>query len=36
VTEIGTCHGMEMNVEKSKVMGISRQPAPVQIIIDEK
>jgi hypothetical protein len=25
VTEIGRCYGMEMNVEKTKVMGISRQ-----------
>jgi len=27
---------MEMNVEKTKVMRISRQPSPVQIMIDQK
>jgi len=27
---------MEMNVEKTKVMRISRQPSPVKIMIDEK
>jgi hypothetical protein len=26
--EIGRCYGMEMNVEKTKVMRISRQPLP--------
>jgi len=34
--EIGRCYGMEMNVEKTKVMRISRQPLPVKIIIDQK
>jgi hypothetical protein len=34
--EIGRCHGMEMNVEKTKVMKISRQPFPVKIMIDQK
>ena len=34
--EIGGCYGMEMNVEKTKVMRISRQPFPVKIMIDEK
>ena len=29
-TETGRCHGMEMNVEKAKVMRISRQPSKVQ------
>jgi hypothetical protein len=33
--EIGRCYGMEMNVEKTKVMRISRQPLPVKIIIDQ-
>jgi hypothetical protein len=28
LTEIGECCGMEMNVEKTKVMRISRQPFP--------
>jgi hypothetical protein len=36
ITEIGICYGMEMNVEKTKVMRISRQPSPVTIIIDQK
>jgi len=26
---------MEMNVEKTKVMGISRQPFPVKIVVDQ-
>jgi len=34
--EIGRCYGMEMNVEKTKVMRISRQPFPVKIITDQK
>ena len=34
--EIGRCYGMEMNVEKAKVMRISRQPSPVTIMIDQK
>jgi len=34
--EIGKCYGMEMNVEKTKVMRISRQPFPVKIMIDQK
>jgi hypothetical protein len=29
-------YGMEMNVEKTKVMRISRQPSPVTIMIDQK
>jgi hypothetical protein len=29
----GRCYGMEMNVEKTKVMRITRQPSPVQIMI---
>jgi len=36
LTEIGRCYGMEMNVEKTKFMGISRQPSPVKIKIDQK
>jgi hypothetical protein len=28
VIEIGRRYGMEMNVEKTKVMRISRQPSP--------
>jgi len=34
--EIGGCYGMEMNMEKAKVMRISRQPFPVKIMIDQK
>jgi len=30
LVEIGGCYGMEMNVEKTKVMRISRQPFPVK------
>ena len=33
--EIGRCYVMEMNVEKTKVMRISRQPSPVTIMIDQ-
>ena len=35
VIEIGRCYGMEMNVEKTKVMRISRQPFPVNIMIEQ-
>jgi len=34
--DIGICCGMEMNVEKTKVMRISRQPTPITIMIDQK
>jgi hypothetical protein len=34
--EIGRCYGMEKNVEKTKIMRISRQPFPVKIMIDKK
>jgi hypothetical protein len=34
--EIGRCYGMEMNVEKTKVMTISRQLFPVKLMIDQK
>jgi hypothetical protein len=34
--EIGRCYGMEMNVEKTKVTRISRQPSPVTIMLDQK
>jgi hypothetical protein len=34
--EIGRCYGMEMNVEKTKGMRISRQPLPVKIMIDQR
>ena len=34
--ETGIYYGMEMNVEKTKVMRISRQPSPVTITVDQK
>jgi hypothetical protein len=34
--ETGRYCGMEMNVEKAKVMRISRQPSPVTNTIDQK
>jgi len=33
LTEIGRYYGMEMSVEKAKVMIISRQPSPVLSMI---
>jgi hypothetical protein len=36
LSEIGRCYGMEINVDKTKVMRISRQPAPTKIMIDQK
>ena len=36
LTEIVRYYGMEMNVEKTKVMRISRQPSSVTIMIDQK
>jgi hypothetical protein len=34
--DFGICYGMEINVEKTKVISISRQSSPLQIRIDEK
>ena len=34
--ETGSCYGMDMNVQKTKVMRISRQPSLVTIMIDQK
>jgi hypothetical protein len=34
--EIRRCYGMEMNVEKTKVMRISRQRSPVKIMVHQK
>ena len=34
--ETGRSYGMEINVEKTKVMIISKQPSPVTIMIDQK
>jgi hypothetical protein len=36
LSEIGRRYGMEMNVGKTKVMRISRQPSPMKIMIDQK
>jgi len=36
LTEIGSCYGMEINVEKTKVMRILRRPFPVKIMLDQK
>jgi hypothetical protein len=36
VIEIGGCFGMEMNVVKTKVMRISWQPSPMQVMIYQK
>jgi hypothetical protein len=34
--EIGRRYGMEMNVGKTKVTKVSRQPSPMKIMIDQK
>jgi len=34
--ETGRYYGLEINVEKTKVMKISRQPSPITITIDQK
>jgi len=34
--EIGRCCVMEMNVEKTKLMRIPKQPFPVKIMTDQK
>ena len=36
LVEIGRCYEMEMNVKKTKVIRISRQPLSVKIMIDQK
>jgi hypothetical protein len=36
LTEIEKCYEMEMNVEKTKVTRISRQPSPVHILTNQK
>jgi len=35
LNESGRCYGMEMNVKKTKLMRISKQPLPVKIIIEQ-
>jgi hypothetical protein len=34
--DAGICYGMKMNLEKTKVMRISRQPSPVESAINTK
>jgi hypothetical protein len=34
--QIGSFYGMEINVDKTTVMRISRQPSPVKILIEQK
>jgi hypothetical protein len=34
--EVGTGYGMQINVDKTKTVRISRQPTPLQIKIDKK
>jgi len=36
MTEIEICYGIEMNVGKTKVIRISRQPSTLEITIDQK
>ena len=36
LAETQKCYGMEMNVEKTKVIRTSRKPSPVQVMIDQK
>jgi hypothetical protein len=36
LSEIGRRYGMEMSVEKTKVMRISRQPYQIKIMADQK
>jgi hypothetical protein len=35
-TTIGKRYGMEMNLEKTKLLRISRQSSPLEIVIDQK
>jgi hypothetical protein len=32
----GSCYGMDMNVGKYKLMRISRQPSPIQVMKDQR
>jgi hypothetical protein len=34
--EFGRCYGIKMNLERTKVLRISRQPSPIQTMIDQK
>jgi hypothetical protein len=33
---IGRCYGIEMNVEKTKLMRLSRKSFPVKLMVDQK
>jgi len=35
-TEIERCYGMEINVDKTKVMRMSRQQFPIQVFVGQK
>jgi hypothetical protein len=32
----GRCYGLQMNVGRNKVMRISRQPSPIQVMKDQR
>jgi hypothetical protein len=34
--ETGRCYGMEIDVEKTKVKRISKEPLPVEIMMDQQ
>jgi hypothetical protein len=36
LTETGIYYGMEKNVKKFKVLRISSQPSPIQVMVDQK
>jgi len=36
IAENSRRYGMEINVEKTEVLRISRQPSPAQIMVDQK
>jgi hypothetical protein len=36
LTEIGRCYGIEKTVEETKAIRISREPYPLQVMIDQK
>ena len=36
ISEMGKCYEMELRVEKTRVMKLSRQTPPVQMMIDRK
>jgi hypothetical protein len=36
ITGTGICYGMEMKVKNTKIIRISMQPFPIQIMIDQK